>query len=344
MNGEIFCLSNEENKNFLRKPLEVKTVYPYNDVGDKIIYKNKKDYIINYQLGFIKRTQNSRIPNYANHKVNYLDNNKFEFVSEPRNPELNVKYQIHVDYTYIPDANEIREIPNDSKYLSQKNINKILNDKHINIALIGDSISCGAQTTPQYYFNDQISNTFLGYLKETLKEKYDCQVNTNLISKNGMSREYLINNLDYIISESPDIAIIEFGMNDHLSIDANGVKSFTSDIEKCIKKLKKNDIDVIIVGFFQQNQEGIEEDISNTILYNQELKELVKNENCYIADVFDIFQKVALKKNLKEDLVVDYMHHPSDWGHQLYLISLLSVFNVDGSIKPIEIEKFVYVR
>ena len=75
-----------------------------------------------------------------------------------------------------------------------------------------------------------------------------------------------------------------------------------------LKKLKKNDIDVIIVGFFQQKQEWIEEDISNTILYNQELKELVKNENCYIADVFDIFQKVALKKNLKEDLVVDYMH------------------------------------
>lgn len=50
-----------------------------------------------------------------------------------------------------------------------------------------------------------------------------------------MSREYLINNLDYIISENPDIAIIEFGMNDHLSIDVNGVKSFKSNIEKCIK-------------------------------------------------------------------------------------------------------------
>ena len=161
MNGETFCLSNEENKNFFRKPLKVKTVYSYNDVGDKIIYKNKKDYIINYQLGLIKRAQNSRIPNYAYHKVNYLENNKFEFVSEPRNPELNVKYQIHVDYIYIPDANETREIQNDSKYLSQKNINKILNDKHINIALIEDSISCGAQTTAQYYFDNQISNTFL---------------------------------------------------------------------------------------------------------------------------------------------------------------------------------------
>lgn len=161
MNGETFCLYNEETKKFFRKPIEVKTVYSYNDVGDKIFYKNKKDYIINYQSGLIKRAKNSKIPNYANHKVNYLGNNKFEFVSEPRNPELNVKYQIHVDYTYIPDVNEIKGIPNDSKYLSRKNINKILNDKHINIALIGDSISCGAQTTAQYYYNDQISNTFL---------------------------------------------------------------------------------------------------------------------------------------------------------------------------------------
>lgn len=102
----------------------------------------------------IKRAPDSRIPDYANHKVNYLENYKFEFISEPRNPELNVKYQIHVDYTYTPDANETREIKNDSKYLSKKNINKILNDKYIHIALIGDRISCGAQTTAQYYFND----------------------------------------------------------------------------------------------------------------------------------------------------------------------------------------------
>ena len=47
----------------------------------------------------IKRAPDSRIPDYANHKVNYLENYKFEFISEPRNPELNVKYQIHVDYT-----------------------------------------------------------------------------------------------------------------------------------------------------------------------------------------------------------------------------------------------------
>lgn len=97
----------------------------------------------------------------------------------------------------------------------------------------------------------------------------------------------------------------------------------------------------------------VEENISNTLLYNEELKEITKNANCYFADVFDIFQKVTFKKNLKEDLVVDYMHHPSDWGHQLYLTSLLPVFNVDrsiklfnvdGSIKPIEFEKYVYVR
>lgn len=69
-------------------------------------------------------------------------------------------------------------------------------------------------------------------------------------------------------------------------------------------------MDVIIIGFFQQNQEWIEENMSNTLLYNEELKEITKNENCYFADVFDIFQKVTFKKNLKEDLVVDYMYHP----------------------------------
>lgn len=47
MNGEKFCLFNEENKEFFRKPIEVKTVYSYNDIGDKIIYKNKSSSFAN---------------------------------------------------------------------------------------------------------------------------------------------------------------------------------------------------------------------------------------------------------------------------------------------------------
>lgn len=139
MIGETFCLSGTSDKYFYQLPIKITEVYGYDSNGRKVIY-NENDYVVDYNIGTIRRTEQSHIPDYQNHKVIKNDDGKFDFVSEPRNPELNVLYQIHVSYTY-----EIKEkiIENNSNYLSDKTISKLDKNKTIKIAVVGDSISGG---------------------------------------------------------------------------------------------------------------------------------------------------------------------------------------------------------
>lgn len=184
MIGETFCLSGTSGKYFYQLPSKITEVYGYDSNGCKVIY-NESDYVVDYDIGIIRRTEQSHIPDYQNHKVNQNNDGKFDFVSEPRNPELNVLYQVHVNYTYRAKENHIE---NKSYYLSKKTISKLEKNKSIKIAVVGDSISCGAQTTGQYFWDDRVTDTFAGLIKRELENAYGCIVDLSLVSYGGTDR------------------------------------------------------------------------------------------------------------------------------------------------------------
>lgn len=125
MVGETFCLTGTEEKHFYETPDSITSVYSYDADGNKIYYQEGKDYSVDWKDGSISRTENSSIPDYSGHKVGYSSDGKFEFQSDPRNPELNVLYQIHVDYSYKVSNDDIVAIPDDSSFLSEKTRQKI---------------------------------------------------------------------------------------------------------------------------------------------------------------------------------------------------------------------------
>lgn len=139
MEGETFCLSGTEEKFFYAIPTDIKEVFSYDLIGNKIYY-DSDDYIVDYNLGTIRRTINSSIPDYSDHKVVVNKQGKFEFLPEPRNPELNNAYQIHVTYSYIGSD---KLIDDKSKYLSAELKAKLAEGKDIRIVVAGDSIAGG---------------------------------------------------------------------------------------------------------------------------------------------------------------------------------------------------------
>lgn len=323
INGESFSLTGIEEKTFLFSPLKVTRVYGYNSNGKIISYTEGVDYKIDYRKGTIRRLNNSQIPDYKLHTVAYNKNNKFLFSNESiRNPELNIYYQIYVDYIYFL-KNE--HIPS-STFLSDTIHQKLLSGKPIKISLIGDSIAAGAQTTAEYYEGDQTQCTFLGYLKTEIEKIYKNDVTIKLFTKGGGCSEYLEEYIDNVITENPDVVLIEFGMNDHLNANIENLEYFEKTIRKAVNELKKNQIDVALVGFFQQNPDWILEIEDDTISYNQILKKIANDENIYFADIYNVFKLASEKKNIYEDLTADYMHHPTDFAHQLYLSSILPLF------------------
>ena len=187
---------------------------------------------------------------------------------------------------------------------------------------MGDSISSGAQTTSQYFRNDQVTDTFAGLIKQSLENTYGCKVDLSLVAQGGTDRYFAIQNLESIIEKAPDVVIVEFGMNDHAvenSMNSEIIDSFENDMNGIVCRLKNEDIDVVIVGFFQQNMDWSMENINATEKYNSILEKVAENNNVYFADVKSLFNKVCTRKNLEEDVTVDYMHHPSDWGAYVVL-------------------------
>lgn len=324
--GESFSLSKTDAKSFLYAPQTVSSVYGYCNDG-VIYYQENVDYIIDYKAGTIRRTENSAIPDYSRHKVSYNEDGKFTFCSDPRNPELNVSYQIFVDY----ETKRYRDtlIESQNGYLSEKFKNKLNYKDKVLLSIVGDSIGGGAQTSSQYYKSDNISSTFMGYLRNFLEDTYGITVDVDNYSGADKTRGYLLNNIQTLVDSKPDMVFIEFGMNDHVSEIASNEKeqeSFHDDIEKAVVTLKSENIDVVIVGFFQENPDWELEKPVETYNYNRILRQIARENDVYYADVATLFEVITRYKDLEEDLTADYMHHPTDFGHKLYFTQIVPIF------------------
>lgn len=339
-NGETFALVDTLPKRFLHNPGTIKRVYGKDVEGNEVQFTEGVDYVIDYERGTIRRTNNSSIPNYSEHNVVY-NSGKFTRVNDPENynPGDNRKFQVKVDYDYYVSEKELEVLENNSACLSESVRNKILNDEDITIALYGDSIGAGADTN-----GDGI---FLNYLDETLEQYYDINVETQNFSSGVRSRDLLAEDLQSIIDMKPDVLMIEFGMNDHCGADGNTeerVTAYKNDIENAVNVLKENNIDVILIGFFQQNMTLDVENMEATRLYNEALKDIADRNNIYFADVYSVFEKVGNVKPLSRDVMADFIHHPNEWGHKLYLTSIIDVFNINGEMRPVDLPDYVYVE
>ena len=335
--GETFALVDELPNRFLHKPEKINHVYRVNDEGSIIEYIEGIDYTIDFERGTIRRTENSAIPNYKDHHVKY-SSGKFKYISDKENynPESNRSYQILVDYSYYVSENELNSISNQSKYLSERLRNKILNGENIDIALYGDSIGAGADTNGQ--------GVFLNYLAKELENYYGLSVTSKRFSSGKQNQDLLQDDLESIINKHPDVLMIEFGMYNHASaeeLSEEEINEFSRNIDRLVALFQKNEIDVIIVGFFQQNMTFDKENVNATILYNDVLRNIAQQREVYFADIYNTFERVGRIKHLSRDVLADFISHPTEWGHKLYFSSIIDVFNIDGGMNPVDMMDYV---
>ena len=339
-NGETFALVDTLPKRFIHKPKTVERVWGLDAEGNDIQFTEGVDYVVDYDRGTIRRTDNSAIPNYREHYVTY-NSGKFTWLNNPENynPGSNRQYQVRVDYSYYVSEKELEVLENNSDCLSNGVRKKILNGESITIALCGDSIGAGGDTNGE--------GIFLNYLDETLEQYYGIDVKTQNLSIAGRNRDLLLENLPSIIAEKPDILMIEFGMNDHCGVDGSSeerVSAYKKDIENAIIVLRENNIDVILIGFFQQNMTWDAENMEATRLYNEALKDIANRCGIYFADVYSVFERVGNIKSLSRDVMADFIHHPTEWGHKLYMTSIIGAFNINGKMRPVDLKDYVYVE
>lgn len=320
--GETFVLTDLSQNQLVKKKISDLKIYSIDNARNKHFWKKNIDYIV--EDNRIKRTADSNIPNFSKHKVVYNNSDStFTFTSSPRNPSLNIPYQLYADYKFS-DFELIRG-KYDRGYLSTTLKDKIKKKEQIKIGVIGTSITAGAHTLEQFYHqSDKESYSYL--LAKGIQKLYGNNVIITNYSKGGSSIDHLDTVFKNVIEDENDLVLIEFGMNDRLSSSWElGVSRFELTITGAIEKFKAQNIDVILVGFFQQNPRWELEFSNSTMVYNQSLYRLGEKHNCYFADVNKEFSKYSQTK-INQDLCGDFMHHPTSFGHLLYYKTIIPAF------------------
>ena len=333
--GETLTLTNTENNTLFHSNIQDLTLYTITQNNTKQFYKEGIDYIVTNNS--IARTPDSNIPNFAFHKVIYSPLHKFQWNSEPdRNPELTLPYQIYADYFYIPINDPLCHL---STQITEKLHQKLISGAPLKIISVGTSIPFGAHTFCQYYFQQDIQ-TYPHLIAKALTSLYgsQCTLLNKSIDGGGVNQ---IQNLSSILKDNPDIIFVELGMNDHTyNDDPSYINYFQSSIDNAIKIFKQHNIDVILVGFFQQNEEWELENPEKTILFNSILKKTAEKYNIYFADIYQRFAPID-KTKLYKDYMGDYMHHPTSFGHQLYYLEIIPFF-LQQPTKQSELLNYIY--
>lgn len=316
--GETITLTSTEWNSLWKRDVDNISLYAIEPSGNKVVYNQGVDYEVSENR--IRRTTNSRIIDFAQHKVVYGENGKFRWASEPnRNPELTLPYQIYVDYSYADMPVTIRP----SERISKSLFEKMEKGNAIKIVTSGTSITYGVDTYERYY-NDSDIQTYPHLIAKALNAIYgiDCQIVNLSVNGGDVSQ---IQDISNIIAEKPDVVVFELGMNDH-----NGSNPpqeyYLNSLRKAIQECQSCEIDVILIGFFQQIESWEREYPQNTIAYNRILKELAAQYNIYFSDIYNSFETKISKDKLYKDYLGDYIHHPTSFGHQLYYLDVVPFF------------------
>jgi lysophospholipase L1-like esterase len=322
--GETIALSGESPSLLLKSSVGIQKVYKLEENGSETVFKEGIDYLV-VQNG-LKRTSSSTIPDFSTHKMILNANGKFTWQPEPnRNPQLSLLWQVMVNYTTTKDSS----IQSQSSHLNNELKTKIIARSDLKLTCIGTSITAAAHTVTGYYQNSDTA----GYpylVAKGMKKLYGNNVSVTNLSVGGATTALFTSKIPQIISSKPDVVFVEFGMNEHLigsDMDGN-----LSAMEAGIKQLLSNNIACILVGFFQQNPYWELESIESTRYYNEKLREMAARNEIYLADIYQLFDRLP-KDKMYRDLMGDYHHHPTDFSHKLYYISIMPAFILQNKME-----------
>jgi lysophospholipase L1-like esterase len=126
-----------------------------------------------------------------------------------------------------------------------------------------------------------------------------------------------------VLSRSPDLVLIAFGMNDCNLPGVGGVEPavFKSNLEEMVRQIRaRTGAEVILLSAFPPNPDW-HFSTHRMDQYEAATRQAAEESGAAYADVFSIWQKVLERKDAPS-LLGNNINHPNDFGHWLYLQAL----------------------
>ena len=232
ISGEARMLSGTTGEELMHPVRSIEAVYSFGAAGERIEYSAGVDFVM--EGNTIRRTPQSRIPDYATYRYRPNPDGRFTFASDPRNPPRTIQFATYIDYraAFAPPIVSPKALPYDAS----------------NVVCLGDSITKAADTVA-FFFDGLPDDGWCAILSRYLQGRAT-------VTLPGSVTGFLQNAAPTItdsLGADVDTVILAFGMNDHLLGEA-GAEDFRDLLTATVQSLRTRNKNVILVGFFQQNE------------------------------------------------------------------------------------------
>ncbi|NLN79604.1 MAG: hypothetical protein GX141_11900 [Armatimonadetes bacterium] len=292
--------------------IAIRSTYELGD--DTIVYEQGRDYVVNYTLGTIARSPASRMPDFAKNMLygqNNFDHSKFPGFS-------NHPFFVWVDYETRAGKN--LAVKSNQSALLSKTRKKLEAGGPFKLIAFGDSISTGCETSREGLRFQNL------YAQALMKIFPKAQISVEMGATGG---DTTLNGLERIeekvLSRSPDLVLVAFGMNDHnVPPFGVGLDKFEENLGHIINLIRtRTGAEIILLSTLPPNPDWAFGS-HQMDKYAAATKRVAEKKRVAYADVFSVWSGALVRKD-PQSLLGNNINHPNDFGHWLYLQALKAV-------------------
>ena len=305
--GESVVLAAELPSRLCLKNVSSVVVRSEYEAGQGLAYEEGRDYVLDLRAGEIRRTPNSRIPDYSRHPMygmRNFDNRTF------KEPTSNIPFFVWIDHQ-SSDAHVWAESAPQDQLARVRS--KLQQGGRFNVGTYGDSITAGGEASrPEFAF----TRRYMDHLR-SLYPNADI-VHTDVSIPGKTSREGIALFAEKLGTLGQlDLILIGFGMNDH-NRGGPEPQDFKANLIEIVRLAREQspEADIVLFSAFPPNADW-QLATHRMQEYADATREAARASACAYADVYGVWQKVLLRKD-QSSLLANNINHPNNFGHWLY--------------------------
>lgn len=200
---------------------------------------------------------------------------------------------------------------------------KLLNDKKLKIALMGDSISNAANSSYEMGFDGY--KHWLDTAIETIKKQYGAEISYDNISKSGYGTNWAVTAArELFLKCKADLIVIAFGMND--GAGGMSAENFKINVKTLIDVAREINAETEFILVATPLPNAISNIYKTQPLYFDALKQIEKAENgVSVINMTAVSEFLTSKKDYAE-ISGNNINHPNDFFYAFYSDAFTEIF------------------
>ncbi len=274
-------------------------------------YEEGRDFVVDSELGHLRRTDFSRIPDYSSHPLFAA----MDFDHRRVAAYGNVPYQVFVDYRFRPSSPFPAGVCPSPRRLGPPD------GREAAVLIFGDSIAAGYEASVP-------ERSFARLWEASLRSAFPSNDWTfeNRSLPGARSTAALSDFIASVEELRPSICLIAFGMNDQNRSQTGGPETSpdvfvaTHAAMAAAARRVRPEVQLVLVSPAMPNPRWTF-GTNASLEYRMGLAALAEELGCCYADV-TAWWKAILERKRPEDVLANNVNHPNDFSHGIYAAAI----------------------